>query len=99
MPILRHGRTGRLALVALGAASALLAAACGSSSGGGSGNSGNSGGASTTSANVTAAQQVVSQAMKRPTSITVTTPVGKPVPTGKKIVFISCGAAQCQLQG
>jgi ribose transport system substrate-binding protein len=29
----------------------------------------------------------------------VTTPVGKPVPSGKKIVFISCGASPCELQG
>jgi ribose transport system substrate-binding protein len=97
MPIFRNRRAGRVAaLAALGAASALLAAACGSSgSGGGSG----SGGAKTTSANVTAAQQVVTQAMTRPTSITVTKPIGKPVPGGKKIVFISCGNPQCQLQG
>ena len=31
--------------------------------------------------------------------MTVTTPIGKPVPTGKKIVFISCGISVCNLQG
>jgi len=48
---------------------------------------------------VAAAKAVVTQAEARPTSITVTTPVGKPVPTGKKLVFISCGVAVCEQQG
>jgi hypothetical protein len=97
MPIFRHRRARRFAALAIiGAVSALLAAACGSSSSGGSGSTG---GAKTTSADVSAAQQVVAQAMTRPASITVTKPIGKPVPTGKKIVFISCGDPQCQLQG
>ena len=56
----------------------------------------NSGSASGASAQP---QQIVAQASQRPTAITVTTPVGKTIPTGKKIVFISCGAAQCELQG
>ena len=42
---------------------------------------------------------MVSQASRRPTLISVTKPIGKPVPTSKKIVFISCGVAQCSLQG
>ena len=104
MPMLKHrpGGARRLAaLAALGAASALLAAACGSSagsSGGSSPGSGASQGAKTTSS-VSAAQQVVAQALKRPTSITVGTPVGNSIPTGKKLVFISCGAPECELQG
>jgi ribose transport system substrate-binding protein len=37
--------------------------------------------------------------MIRPTSITVANPVGKPVPNGKKVTFISCGVSVCSLQG
>lgn len=35
----------------------------------------------------------------RPTSIGVDVPIKKPIPTGKKIVFISCGTYTCTLQG
>jgi ribose transport system substrate-binding protein len=77
------------------AATALVAAGCGSSSS----SSSSSTSAASTGANLTQAQQIVSTAMQRPTSITVTTPIGKAVPTGKKVVFISCGVAQCALQG
>src|SRR5947209_3511383 len=77
---------------------AVVAVGCGSSS-----NSGNSSGASnsggSTSASIAAAQQVVQQASQRPSTITVTTPIGKSVPSGKKIVFISCGVSVCQTQG
>jgi ABC-type sugar transport system substrate-binding protein len=82
-------------LSAVGGAVALVAAGCGSSSS--SSSSGSAAGSS--SAGVTQAQQIVTQAQQRPSAITVTTPIGKPVPTGKKLVFISCGASQCQLQG
>src|SRR5579859_6512229 len=91
------------------AASALLAvliSACGSSSSSSttSGSAAavtasNAANTSAPSSGVAAAQQVVAQAMQRPTTVSVTTPVGKPVPSGKKIVFISCGIAVCDLQG
>jgi hypothetical protein len=79
---------------------AIVAAGCGSSSSSSSGPA-SSGTASngSSSANVAAAQQVVSQAMQRPATITVSTPVGKAVPAGKKVVYISCGISVCQLQG
>ena len=35
----------------------------------------------------------------RPTSIRLTTPIGKPIPTGKKVIFISCGVEACEIQG
>ena len=35
----------------------------------------------------------------RPTTIGLAAPVGKPIPTGKKIVFISCGVQACEVQG
>jgi ribose transport system substrate-binding protein len=83
------------ALAAVGAGT-LLAAACGSS---GSSTSGATSTATAANAQLSAVQQVLTQAMVRPTSITVAKPIGKPVPAGKKIVFISCGTAECQLQG
>ena len=48
------------------------------------------------SAGVKAAEEVLAQYSKRPTSIGITQPVGKPVPTGKKIDFILCGVQSCQ---
>jgi ribose transport system substrate-binding protein len=94
-----RSRVRRAASVAaLAATVAILFAACGSSSS--SSNAGTSAAAGGSSgANVSAAQQVVSQAMQRPSSITVTTPVGKSVPAGKKVVYISCGVTVCQQQG
>jgi ABC-type sugar transport system substrate-binding protein len=83
---------GRAAVVAV---VALLVAGCGSSN-----SSSNASSASGSSiANVSKARETMTQAMRRPTSISVTKPIGRPIPTGKKIVFISCGVAQCALQG
>jgi ribose transport system substrate-binding protein len=75
---------------------AAVAAGCGSSSSSSSGASASSGSGS---ANLTAAQQMVAQSMQRPAAITVSQPVAKTVPTGKKVVFISCGVSVCQQQG
>lgn len=77
---------------------AAVAAGCGSSSSSSSSSSAN-GSASSSSSSVAAAQHVVGQAMQRPATITVSKPVGKAVPTGKKVVYISCGVSVCQLQG
>jgi hypothetical protein len=76
-----------------------VAAGCGSSGGSSSGSSGGSSGGSSSGANLTAAQQVVAQAMQRPAAITVAQPVGKAIPSGKRVVFISCGVSVCQQQG
>lgn len=87
---------------ALAAAAAALAAGCGSSSsstGSAAAGSATNAANTTSAANLSGAQAIVAQASQRPSSITVTTPVGKAVPTGKKIVFISCGASSCELQG
>jgi ABC-type sugar transport system substrate-binding protein len=43
---------------------------------------------------LTEANAAVAAAQKRPTSIGLSTPVGKPIPKGKKIVYISCAAIQ-----
>jgi ribose transport system substrate-binding protein len=45
------------------------------------------------------AKAVVAAAAKRPKSIGLTTAVGKPIPKGKKLVFISCGVTACAQQG
>jgi hypothetical protein len=73
---------------------AAVAAACGSSSSSSS-SSGSAASSSAGSANVAAAQQLVAQAMQRPSTITVAKPVGRAVPTGKKLVYVSCGISDC----
>ncbi len=94
-----RSRIRRAAGVAAGILTvAAVAAGCGSSSNS-SGNSASAGSGSSSSANIAAAQQVVRQATQRPSTITVNTPIGKSVPSGKKVVFISCGVSVCQLQG
>jgi ABC-type sugar transport system substrate-binding protein len=91
-----RSRTSRVtALLATLVATALVAAGCGSS--GSSGSSSSGGGAS--AQGLAQAQAVVKQASTRPSTITVTQPISKPVPTGKKVVFISCGVEACNVQG
>jgi ABC-type sugar transport system substrate-binding protein len=85
----KHAHKGAAFLV-LGAA--LVAAGCGSDSDGGSAASGGG-------ADISAAQQLAQQASTRPTSLQLAKPVGKEIPTGKKIVFISCGVEACEIQG
>jgi ribose transport system substrate-binding protein len=92
--------TGRLrsvhTLLALAGLAALLfvATGCGSSedSSGGSATGGGS-------ADISAAKQLSSESATRPTQITQSKPIDKPIPTGKKITFISCGVEACAVQG
>ena len=35
----------------------------------------------------------------RPTDLTVAEPIAKPIPAGKKLVFVSCGVEACAVQG
>ena len=89
-------------IAATGAVLAIAAAGCGSSGDNGSSTSGSSTpGSSTSSSNsaVSQAQTVLAQGAQRPSEITVNKPIGKPIPSGKKLAFISCGTSQCQLQG
>jgi len=46
-----------------------------------------------------AAKATVAEAGVRPIQIPVTDPIGKPIPTGKKITFVSCGVEACAVQG
>jgi ribose transport system substrate-binding protein len=48
---------------------------------------------------VTEAQTLATKATTRPTSIGLETAIGKAVPTGKKVAFISCGVEACEIQG
>ncbi len=50
-------------------------------------------------AGLEAAKATVAKAAERPTKITVTTPIDKPIPTGKRITFVSCGVEACAIQG
>jgi ABC-type sugar transport system substrate-binding protein len=85
--VLRKGA----AVLAVGAA-LVGAAGCGSSSGSSAAQGGGGAG-------VAEALKLAEQSTVRPTSIGLTKPIGKPVPTGKKVVFISCGVAACEAQG
>src|SRR5215216_6158874 len=90
-----HGLRNRAykgaALLVVGAAVAAVSG-CGSDSGGSAAQSGGGAG-------VAKALTLSKQATTRPTSIGLTTPISKPVPTGKKVVFISCGVEACEIQG
>src|SRR3954453_5740321 len=91
MPI--NGLRKLVGVLALGA----TLAACGSQS-----NEGSSGGAAaggSSGATVAKAQALAQHVTTRPTTLGLTTAVGKPVPAGKKVVFISCGVQACEIQG
>lgn len=88
-----------LALLVLGLAMT-VAAGCGSdddsSSNGGAEATASSG---STDTGVADAKATVEKATQTQTKIPVTTPIDKEVPGGKKLVFISCGVAACEVQG
>ncbi|MFC7360381.1 sugar ABC transporter substrate-binding protein [Nocardioides astragali] len=89
----RLGRRSSWAGTAVSVVALLLAAsACGSESNASSD-------APVDNAGLEAAEATVAKAAVRPTKITVTTPIDKPIPTGKKITFVSCGVEACAIQG
>jgi ribose transport system substrate-binding protein len=69
-------------------------AACGSSGSGAA-----SGGAHASSSAFPAAAAANAKFEQRPTSIGITTPVGKTIPKGKVIDFIQCGVPACVVEG
>jgi len=89
-------RTGRRAKWVTTAASVVallfVVSACGSSDD-------DTSSSSIDTAGLSAAEATVAKAAVRPTTITVTTPIDKPIPTGKKITFVSCGVEACAIQG
>jgi ABC-type sugar transport system substrate-binding protein len=94
-PVLRWPR--RSLMAAAVAALVMTGAVAGCGSDDDSGSSSSSSGE--TSAALSEAQEIMKEGTTRPTEITVEKPVGKDIPTGKKLVFVSCGTSQCQLQG
>ena len=86
-------RSGSTAAIAVAVAAVALAG-CGDSS---SGSEGDDGGSS--SANVAAAQKILDAAQTRPTTIIQTVPITEPIPTDKKLVFLSCGVETCEQTG
>jgi ABC-type sugar transport system substrate-binding protein len=86
----RRAKGGALATVLAGVL--ILASACGSSNA-------SSDSSSVDEAGLKAAEATVAKASVRPTTIPVTDPVGKPIPKGKKITFVSCGVEACAIQG
>ncbi len=87
-----RGRAKGGALAIVLAALLVMASACGKSDSSGSSSD-------VDSAGLKAAEATVAKASERPTTIPVTDPVGKPIPKGKKLTFVSCGVEACALQG
>ena len=87
---------GFRSLVGVLAVAATLSA-CGSDSGDEAGST--SAAQGSTGPGVAEAQALAQKATARPTTIGLTDPIGKPIPTGKKVVFISCGVEACEIQG
>src|SRR5687768_15393374 len=87
-----HGLRNLVGAVVLGAALVALAGCGDSESSGGSAAGGGGPG-------VAEAQTPAEKATTRPTSIGLETGIGKEVPAGKKVVFISCGVEACEIQG
>jgi ribose transport system substrate-binding protein len=91
-----------IAVAAAGTSALLFLSACSSSGGGSNNTTSNSGPTTSPTSSVSgnsdaipAAQALLKQFSTRPTQIAVTTPVGKPIPTGKRIDFINCGSSDC----
>ena len=99
MGVLKRSR----ALATAGAVTALtclLAAACSSSSNSsasGTSSTSNATNQSTTSMSVVVkeAQQLAAPFQARPTSLEVTVPITKPIPTGKRLDFLTCSSPGC----
>jgi ABC-type sugar transport system substrate-binding protein len=99
-PVMRWSRRSAVVAAVAAIVTASAVAGCGSSSNNASsGSSSPTSGGAATSSTLNQAQQIMQQGTQRPTDITVSTPVGKPIPAGKKLVFISCGTSSCVLQG
>lgn len=80
---------------------AIAIAGCGDDDDDGGGGGGGAAETETTgagNAGLQAAQEVVAEYSERPTEIPVTTPIGKPVPAGKTVVYINCGLPTCTFQ-
>src|SRR4051812_15218682 len=92
-----NGLRGLVGVLAIGATLAVVSG-CGSDSGNGS-SSGSAASGSSATPGLSKAEALAKQATTRPTGIGIADPIGKPVPTGKKVAFISCGVEACEIQG
>lgn len=100
-------RRTRRSLAILAVVGSFAVAACGSSSGGDSSGAATTkagetatttagGAASADGINRAKAKELVDSAASRPTKVPFDKPVGKPIPTGKKLYFVSCGVEVCE---
>jgi ribose transport system substrate-binding protein len=84
------------------AAATTAAGGAATTAAGGAATTAASGGATTTGGGGAAGSSdpkaVVDKYVQRPTSIDLKTPVGKPIPTGLKLYFISCGVESCAVE-
>jgi ABC-type sugar transport system substrate-binding protein len=94
------GRARRTVVGVVAAAALTVLAACGGgdSSGDGSGSGSGSGSSDVDQAGLQAARDQVAELSQQPTAIPNDEPIGKPVPEGKEIVFLSCGTSTCNLE-
>ena len=95
-PIVPIRRRALIAILLALTAVMLVAAGCG---GDDEESSPATSGSGSSSAKIDDAQAIVDKWEQRPTEITVTEPVGKPIPEGKRITYIACGVEVCALQG
>jgi ABC-type sugar transport system substrate-binding protein len=93
----RTRKTAPLLVLAAAVAVAVVVAVV--AGGGGGETSGGSGGPTDGGEGVAAARALAEKSSARPESIDSLAPIGKPVPTGKEIAFISCGVEACEVQG
>jgi ribose transport system substrate-binding protein len=87
-----------IAAIALFVTVGLTLTACGgdsSSTSGGAGTDATSQSSSGGDAGVAEAEALVEEALQAPTTIGITKPVGKPIPSGKNIDFVVCPASAC----
>jgi ribose transport system substrate-binding protein len=87
----KRGR-GMLAILTLTCLGALLVAGCGGSEDSGGGTS------EAKTGKFPAAEKKTAEYEKRPTSIGIEKPVGKPIPKGKVIDFVQCGVPACETE-
>ena len=87
-----HGLRNLVGALVLGAALVAVAGCGDSESSGGSAAQGGGPG-------VAEAQTIAEKATTRPTTLGFTKAIGKDVPAGKKVAFISCGVEACEIQG
>ena len=87
-----HGLRNFVGALVLGAALVAVAGCGDSESSGGSAAQGGGPG-------VAEAQTIAEKATTRPTTLGFTKAIGKDVPAGKKVAFISCGVEACEIQG